>query len=593
MSSAAEYLVEDAESLPETDQKAASDYLIAFAVFIWALIQNGWGISKLEFFRHTEADRTLIAWEIVERGQFIVPHLLGTEILTKPPLYYWFSALSIYLFDSATVGVARSVSLVAAAVTVSAHYIFMRRFGYGQQKSLLSTVLLGASVAFFVLAPVAEIDMLFGCFCTLSLYFLFGAETFPSFRWTLAAYFFAGLAFLTKGPQIVFFFAATLICFKAMRYVQYPEERDCIGALIFRHIVGVLLFLAVVGIWLVPLIAQVGWAAIVEQFRIEVLDRVTSYSARERGAFFYPRALFIALLPWSAIAIPGWLYAIKNHKRLRGSDFTNFALISVLTAMMLLSVAQGKSSRYIFPIHVLAMHLVFVGILWLRTTDLRVHILRILAGLSAVMVIGLPIAIPFIDLPGITISQTATAAFVLSVSFAIVGTFAYRDKLASTLLAMALVMFTMRIAQHLVYTPHRNETRSIQKLAERIDSKIPAGETLYTVELFERWINYYLKLQGRNSERLSPQNIPLVEATKPKAYLLLSADDESWRLAQLRFYDPELQILAQDQEEQAHVLLISVKTSALKHLNPRGIFPTEATVPFLDQIRMADPTSGN
>ena len=58
------------------------DWKLVLGLSLYALCLNLYGVWALEFFRHTEADRSLIGWEMLQSGEFLVPHLLGSVILT-------------------------------------------------------------------------------------------------------------------------------------------------------------------------------------------------------------------------------------------------------------------------------------------------------------------------------------------------------------------------------------------------------------------------------------------------------------------------------------------------------------------------------
>ena len=154
---------------------------------------------------------------------------------------------------------------------------------------------------------------------------------------------------------------------------------------------------------------------------------------------------------------------------------------------------------------------------------------------------------------------------------------------------LVLCMFAARDAQRFIYAPYRNFERSVKPIVAKIESDLPPGAVLYNVELFERWINYYLKHKGRESYRLSPEEANNPRALNGRAYLLLHHDEESWRVEQLREVDPTVKVIEEFNRPKAHFLLVEADAAALKHLKPHESFPTKPSHPwYTDPARAAE-----
>ena len=478
-------------------------------------------IDALEFFRHTEADRTLIGWEMVRSGEYLVPHLLGSTILTKPPLFYWFVATSIQVFGSAAEWVARFPSAFLAILFNYTQYFFLKKIGFSAAQAFLGSLLIATGSQYFVLATSAEIDMSFGVFCGISLYLCFFATKDSSLKLTLLAYLFAAIAFLVKGPQIIIFFALGHTgYFLFAKYYLKQKNSSTLSQFLLWNILGVLLFVGVLLVWLIPLAERVTWAELGTQLQIEVLNRASAPSSRVRGPFFYLTKIPVGLLPWSLI--PFTLFFLALKKTWRGSingnsvpkDFLWFNLITLILGVLFLSTSSGKSSRYFFPLYTCAMNLCFLACLCLTNNLQR--------------------------------------------------------KIIPTCLT---ILFIAHVSYVLVYAPKRNQKYSVKPVAEEINQLMPKSIPLYTVELFERWLNYYLLLKHqRQSFRLTPDNIYKISG---EVYLLLNKKEESWRLEQLG--KENIEILKEFKLKSERVLLVKVTAKALAKLNPSARFPTGAS----------------
>lgn len=602
-----------AATLGTASRLTAADFAAAAVIAIAALILNGYGLGSLEFFRHTEADRTLIAWEMLESGDYLLPHLLHSEILTKPPLYYWTLALSMKIFGSHAEWVTRVPSVLASAVLGTLQLLVFRRIGFSLAKSLLVATVTLTGFAYFVMATLAEIDFLYGLFTAASLYACFFSLVRPRPANVALAYFLAGAAFLIKGPPVVFFFIASvggyLFLEITARFWGRPKvllesarERDLVRTVLL-HLGGVLVFLAVVSLWIVPLANRVGWSALGHSFKEEVFDRVVSTSRLVRGPHYYLFSLAAGLMPWTI----GMLFGLyerwqsrKNRDDVRGSAvsadaetpfearFLTFNLVVVVTALMMLSIASGKSSRYIFPVFPFASNLAVYGLEGLRggrgTKGLCV-LARWTGALLIAAVIGSTIAF-FVGL--IRFDREAVlstfAVLISSLLGIAAGVALYKSGLARSLRSLAItavcLMVMLRVWQVHLFNPLRNAQRSMKPIAAQINQLLPEGAVVYHVELFDRWASYYLKGMGRETYRLTPKELEAPRAVNGRSFVLLNGEEEEWRLTQIKPFDPTLRVLMNDEQAKDRLILIDVDSGALEHFNPSAWFPTSPTPPF-------------
>ena len=153
----------------------------------------------MDFIDSNEGMIGSIAREMADSGDWVTPRFNGVPYFEMPPLYYWLSGLTIYLFGPSE-WAARFWSSISAMGTV----LLVWRMGnllYGRNAGLLAGVILVTSVGFFRYSHVAFTDMLFVFSLTLSIYgFIQGFlnHTNPKTRY-LFFYLGAALAVLSKG----------------------------------------------------------------------------------------------------------------------------------------------------------------------------------------------------------------------------------------------------------------------------------------------------------------------------------------------------------------------------------------------------------
>jgi len=490
----------------ERTPPSLSDSRAALAIVLLAICYTFPWLSALEFFRHTEADRTLIGWEMWQRKDWIVPHLLGDAYITKPPLFYQLLAAMFGVVGAPYEWSARAVSAVCFVVLLVVQFAFLRSVGLAQRPALIGVALLGFSGPLYVSSIEAEIDLLFTLLCTVCLYALYVGAERRSFSITVGAYAAAALAFLTKGPQVALFGGiAALVLFSTARA----------GKILRGHATGVLLATAVLALWTSVLISRVPWTDVQAVFDREVLGRFRSdpmAADRARGVFFYLQPLLLSTLPWS-LALLG--FCRRRRPGVVPTPLLRYSAIIIVASTVMLSCASGKSNRYLLPL-------------------LPLESLLFLEGLAR---IALPSWTP-------------------------------RRVLFTSLLAILL----LRLPFAWIYAPHRNETMSVKPLVQRIQSVLPPNEPLYILEMFERWIPYYLVREQRPVYRLTPamaERWQTVSSDTP-AFLLL-AEEEMW---QLRPITALLQTVATLETPKKRFLLVRFPKAEAHKLSLQRIFPT-------------------
>ncbi|MCC6220547.1 MAG: glycosyltransferase family 39 protein [Deltaproteobacteria bacterium] len=566
-------------------------------LIIWGAAIAFIGLGAFEFFRHTEADRTLIGLEMLSSGNYLVPHLLGSVILTKPPLFYWLIAASIALFGQVSEWVARFPSAVAALILICCQYLFWRRSGHSKNISTLSALMLSSCPLFFQLSSVAEIDMVFALFCAISLYSAYFVLVEAS-KWSLViSGIAAGLAFLTKGPPIVFFLIASTVLFYIwlrFRGIVTPSTSS-LWRFFSCGLVWVCTFLFVAGIWLALVASTVGWEALVHQFRVEVVERVVSANTHSRGLFFYLGSLIGGLSPWSIFLLGGLFVALKSRQEVFkeaasaiSSHLLVYSMIVVFSSMLMLSLAQGKSSRYLFPVYPFATNIALYSALALRGSNLEAigfSLCSLLAWIVGIGLMGAGFYLGiFTNVSGVHGAKVVMAGVCLGSAVFFFAHVCRKRARIFVMVALLLIMICIRMAQVTVYASNRNAERSVKGLAAKIDELVAPGKTIYTVEMFERWIVFYLVKQGRVVRRLSPSLVSTLKNSSEEQYILLNYEEELWRLNQLRYYDKDTEVIATIEDGRERLLLIKARSDILEYLEPHEYFPTIPTLPAANAV---------
>lgn len=569
------------------------DRALALLLCLLTIGLYSYKLGEMEFFRHTEADRTLIAWEMVEKGNFLVPHLLGSEILTKPPLFYWILAAFISLFGEATEWVVRFPSVIFAGLFVGFQFLFLRALKFDRNLALVGAGILATGAAIQDYSRLAEIDMLFGFLSGVVFALGYLSIELRSLPLTFATYLLLSLSFLAKGPPALAFYGIGVLSFFVWSW-RRPEAsrmpRTVIRRLLKFHCWGVLIGLVPIFIWASSLAARVGWEKLGRQVRVEIIERVFETSTHAHGPFFYVQAVVLSLLPWILLILAALL------KRWRKDDvvgsgvkpelmrFWMWNLGIVLPALLLLTFASGKSNRYMFPLYGPLCNLAFLSLLSLRGSKTEGQLLSLTRYLA--MALGLasllaPFFVRSVVAPyGVSFwSLLLLGALVAALSFTLAALLKFQMK-KDAFIAICLMMGLAQVVRAELVTPYLNGRRSVKPIAESLQSLVPKGEQLYTIEFFDRWINYYLKRLGTESLRLSPEVAEDLKSHPGKKFLLLERPDEAWRYERMQTFDPSAKIVKSYPDKKQEVILVEAAGEQLFRLKPHDFFPTVPSLPY-------------
>jgi 4-amino-4-deoxy-L-arabinose transferase-like glycosyltransferase len=306
-------------------------YAILFLGCVLFHIPGTWSLPLIDRDepRFAEASR-----EMIERGNYIVPHFNNQLRLDKPPLTYWAQVASYHIFGENDFA-ARFPSAIAAALIAVLLFAWGRQVG-GQKVGWWAAIIFTLSLQTFVHAKAAVADMWLVLFVTLANwagYELIQRRTPNSERireraaqrstpnqgaavsrppWAiwkspfLVFYLALALGFLAKGPIAwtpLLTVGVVIIC-----------NRDWQAARRIKFIGGILLTLIVVALWGIPALIQTNGEFFTVGIGRHVVTRsfmtLEGHGASSVGIYvlllpFYFITVFISFFPWS-IKLP-WL----------------------------------------------------------------------------------------------------------------------------------------------------------------------------------------------------------------------------------------------------------------------------------------------
>ncbi len=300
------------------------------------------GIGSRDVWNPDEPRYAVVAREMVERGDWLVPHVNGRLYSEKPPLHFWAIAASSYLTGGVTAVAARLPAALAATAT-----LFLL-FGIGR-RLFDREVGWGAVAAFATCSKilwqgrVGQIDMTLVALVTLAMYFFVRGWTEHRDGFFRLFFVAAGLATLAKGPVGLLPPLLAIVAFALL-----TGERDLLRRM--RIPTGLGIWALVVLAWLGPAILSAGR----EYFEIIVLKQnVTRYA--EPWHHFQPWYYYLTVVPadffpWS-LFLPGSIWVL--WRRATGDERRGFhwAFAWIVVTLVFFSLSPAKRTVYILTMY--------------------------------------------------------------------------------------------------------------------------------------------------------------------------------------------------------------------------------------------------
>ncbi len=270
--------------------------------------------------------------------------LNGVPFIEKPPLYFWFTALSIKLFGFNEYAIRLPMSLLAL-ITVYFTY-FVGKVVKSEKFGFFAAAILLSNVYFVMLTRVAIIDMVFTAFLTWTIYCGlltdYVQDKNKKYLWW-AFYLFASFAFLAKGLLAIVFPVAIIGLHRLIK----KDVKE-----IFRPVnilPGVVLFLLINTPWHLAMYKEYGFDFIWTYFILHHFERLVNADAlgKTRPFLYFIPVFFVGFMPWS-IHFIGSIVDFFKKKQYK-DNITLFWGIYFIIIFLLFSVASGKLPTYVLP----------------------------------------------------------------------------------------------------------------------------------------------------------------------------------------------------------------------------------------------------
>lgn len=432
---------------------------VLLLVTLWAGIYLP-GLGSLEL-RGEEGRRILPALDMIKTGEWIVPYVGGRPYLRKPPLVNWLIAGAFTTTGRINEWAARlpSVLAVLSLVLVAALVIPDAKTGF------LAAFFMLTNIGLIEKGRLAEIEALYialsgiAMLCWLNWWRI---RTSPWLLWMVPC-FFLGLGLLAKSPlHLLFFYSLVLIVLwraKELKLLLHPA-----------HWAGLVLMGGLFALWAIPYFQKVAGLNAAQVWGAQFAGRLTGEFDFVGWITNIPRGL-MNFLPWVLFAPLFWTTRIEGDRRLE-VVFGAARLGSTLCFFGLL-ILPGVLPRYTLPL-VAPLGLVFAEAV-LRADPRSLRFWR-----------------------GLALASPSASPVTLAVR-------------------TGLPMVVVACIYGFLAIPKMNAAGGLRLLANRIESSVPSGETLYVLDPGYMPALFYLQLPYECVPEvgLLPQKAGVVLASKP------------------------------------------------------------------------------
>lgn len=287
-----------------------------------------------------------VAWEMWQRGDFLVPFKNGEAYSHKPPLLFWLIHAGWWLAGVNEWWPRFIMPLLSLASTWMTWRLARRLWPEALETARLAPVVLLSSLLWLLYSQALMFDVLIAACALIGLNALVEAALTQQRRWWALFGLSVGLGVLAKGPAILVHLlpAALLAPWWASRLNQTIKWSSWYAGVGIGLLLGVALALA----WAIPAGQHGGEAYRNAIFWGQTADRMVQSFAHRRPVWWYVAALPVFLFPW--LFWPRLIGALVKTLRADIQDAgVRFSLVWFAIALLIFSFISGKQPHYLLP----------------------------------------------------------------------------------------------------------------------------------------------------------------------------------------------------------------------------------------------------
>jgi 4-amino-4-deoxy-L-arabinose transferase-like glycosyltransferase len=469
--------------------KTRARYLL-FILVVGSLISL-FNLGGRDLWDPDETRYAVVAREMRETGQWVLPHLNGDVYAEKPPLFFWLVNLSVFFFGEDSELANRLPTAMAGWITILLTFFLGERL-FNSRVGFLSASILATCLLFPQISRWMMLDSLFTLLFLLTLCcFYLGYEKEEGRRkYYFLAGLFMGLGVLTKGPVAYLSLPIFLIFAFLQRGLKKFWSYDLL--------LGFLLSLAVVLAWLIPACLVGGE----EYTKVILLKQMVGRLAGNMGRshpepfFFYFPRFSIEFLPWVVFLPTAFVFAFRKEEGPRRKELL-FLSVWFIFVFVFFTLIKGKKDNYILPLYPAAA--ILLGWFWDRLILSQAKEKGVIAGLLllpflvlvafALFFAGFPEKIYPVLTPYRFLVFSILSYLLIGLSAALLCFISRKKRASFMCLAVTFVILHLHISYSL---PARlNATKSMRGFSEKILKRMEVGDELKSCFFSPPGLIYY------------------------------------------------------------------------------------------------------
>jgi 4-amino-4-deoxy-L-arabinose transferase-like glycosyltransferase len=365
------------------------------------------------------------AREMIESGNYVVPHLNYQIYFSKPILIFWLIAGAYKVFGENEFA-GRFWSALSATALALVVYVLTRKLA-NRRAALVAAGIFIASPLTITFARMALLDMVLTALLGFAVWAFINAVIFEKKHWWMLLYSSLALGFLTKGPMAPLLFLLSTAVYLLVTRPAISELKRFMSLL--HPFMGAALFVLIIAPWCIAVSIATKGLFLKVFLWFENVNRFLGHvNHKHPEPWYYILVIIYGFFPW-VVCLPAAINDALRRRLIETPEAKDMAAEELTTELKLrrnavlflacwslcvlifFSLAKSKVETYVLPCWF--SFSVLTGI-WLANASSKIS--RSFSLLSATCVISAVAALGVVGLLGVGVSHISSSAQVVSMA---------------------------------------------------------------------------------------------------------------------------------------------------------------------------------